>query len=167
MKPLEPPDNFHLRAAVGWLELGNPKEARAELDGITRELQGRPDVLEVRWQVEAATQQWERCRDVAHALMQALPTSPTAWIFQAYALRRVPGGGLRLAWDALLPAVEKFPKEPIIRYNLACYACQLGDLEQAWKWLGRALAIGDAPQLKAMAAQDEDLKPLWPRLEAG
>ncbi len=31
IKPLEPPDSFHLEAAMGWLELGNHLEANEEL----------------------------------------------------------------------------------------------------------------------------------------
>ena len=38
MKPLEPPDSFHLLAAQGWLELGNHVEANEELDKITPQL---------------------------------------------------------------------------------------------------------------------------------
>ena len=51
MKPIEPPDAFHLSAAVGWLMLGNPDEAEEELGNITPGLRIHPDVLEVRWQI--------------------------------------------------------------------------------------------------------------------
>jgi tetratricopeptide (TPR) repeat protein len=165
MKPLEPPDSFHLSAAIGWLELGNPLEAKIELERIAPELQSRADVLEVRWQAAAAAHQWEACQIVAVALMQHAPDRLTAWIYRAYARRRVDGGGLQAAWDALRPAIEKFPEESIIPYNLACYACQLGNLEDAWAWLERSLAIGDRVQIKALALADPDLKALWPRLD--
>ena len=33
--PLHPPDGFHVQVAQGWLELGNPIEADAELGKIT------------------------------------------------------------------------------------------------------------------------------------
>ena len=35
MNPLRPVDLHHLRAAEGWLELGNVAEAREELDNIS------------------------------------------------------------------------------------------------------------------------------------
>jgi hypothetical protein len=44
-------DKFHLRAAVGWLELGNHIEADAELDNISPEWRACPAVLEVRWHI--------------------------------------------------------------------------------------------------------------------
>ena len=39
----------------------------------------------------------------------------------------------------------------VIPYHLACYACQLGRLEQAQAWLVKAMATRDAAQIKAMA----------------
>ncbi len=54
-----------------------------------------------------------------------------------------------------------FPDDPIRRYNLACYECQLGRLEQAKNWLGKAFELGDGRKLKLMALDDPDLEPLW------
>jgi hypothetical protein len=34
--------------------------------------------------------------------------------------------------------VDKFQNKSIMRYNLACYECQLGRLEQASEWLEKA-----------------------------
>ena len=64
------------------------------------------------------------------------------------------------ACDLLVPAAALFPKEWLIRYNLACYSCQLGDLEEAGKWLSIAFSLGDAKHVKLMALNDPDLKPL-------
>ena len=76
-------------------------------------------------------------------------------------MRRAPGGGLQAAWDALIPAVDRFPKEPTIPYNLACYACQLEKLDEARRWFQRALGVGQKAKLKSMGASDPDLRPLW------
>lgn len=57
--------------------------------------------------------------------------------------------------------VENFPDDPTIRYNLACYECQLGRLEQAKSWLKTAFKLGGAKQFKLMALEDPDLEPLW------
>ena len=88
----------------------------------------------------------------------------SGWLHQAYALRRVPDGGVQRAWDALLPAAARFPKEAIIPFNLACYACQTGKLDAARDWLRRAVAISDKEAIKAMALGDSDLEPLWEEL---
>ena len=75
------------------------------------------------------------------------------------------GGGLQAAWDALLPAFEKFPKEPTIPYNLACYACQLRRLDEARQWLERAVKIAGKEKIKFMALNDDDLEPLWQEIK--
>jgi len=160
MKPIEPPDKHCLSAAVGWLELGNPREAKAELALISLAGQTHPDVLEVRWLVCADQKTWAEALDAARALVESAPDRPTGWLHQAYALRRVPDGSVQRAWDALLPVADKFPKEPTIPFNLACYACQMHDLESARQWLKRALAIGGRERIKAMALADPDLEAL-------
>jgi hypothetical protein len=152
-------------AAIGWLELGNGAEASAELNRVSPALQDHPDVLEVGWQISAVEQDWPRGLDLARRLMLAAPERATGWLHQAYALRRIHGGGLSAAWDALLPAWQKFPKEPVIPYNLACYSCQLGRRTESLVWLKRALSIGDKEEIKEMAVNDRDLEPLWSELD--
>jgi len=61
----------------------------------------------------------------------------------------------------LLPVVDRFPKEHIIRYNLACYACQLGNLKQVRDWLKKAIKLANTKDVKLMALNDPDLEPLW------
>ena len=161
MKPLEPPDTHCLSAAVGWLELGNLAEAKVELAQVRAEQHQHPNVLEVRWLLCAEEKDWPAGLQVARALLEAAPKRSSGWLHQAYALRRVPEGGVKPAWDALLPALEKFPKEPTIPYNLACYACQMQQLDDARSWLKRALALGGKERMKAMALEDPDLEPLW------
>ena len=134
MTKLEPPDTHFLSAAIGWVELGVFTEARAELAQIAPAFQSHPDVLEANWLISASEKNWKAALDVARTLVQTEPARSFGWLQQAYALRRVPEGGLQAAWDALLPAADQFPKEPTIPYNLSCYACQMGRLERArWK----------------------------------
>ena len=165
MSPLEPPNTHHLSAAHGWLELGNPVEAGNEIARISPSCLDHPEVLETRWEICAAQQSWEAALDVADTLLQCEPTRPTGWIHRAYAVRRVKGGGLQQAWDALHPAFAMFPKVTVIPYNLACYAAQMGRLDDAWEWLHKAMeSAGDVAVIKKMALADSDLKPLWERI---
>jgi predicted Zn-dependent protease len=161
MRKLEPPDTHYFFAAIGWLELGNLTEAKAELAQISPAQQEHPDVLEVRWSISAEAKHWEEGLQAAQALLRHAPERSSGWLHQAYALRRVPDGGVQKAWDALLPAFDKFPKEPTIPFNLSCYACQLRQLDAARDWLKRAVAIGGKRKIKQMALQDSDLEPLW------
>jgi hypothetical protein len=166
MHKLEPPDTHYLLAAIGWLELGNPAEAKAELAQVSPAQQDHPQVLELRWSILAEEKRWEEGLQVAQILLRRAPERPTGWLHQAYALRRVPNGGLAKAWEALIPAFDKFPKEAIIPFNLSCYACQMGHLDAARQWLHRAVRIGGKDTIKRMALGDSDLEPLWPEIRA-
>jgi uncharacterized protein HemY len=158
---LEPPDCHHVSAAIGWLELGNAGEAEVELRRVSAANARQPDVLEVRWAIHAECKDWDAGLAVARDLVAAAPERVTGWLHQAYALRRVKAGGLRAAWDALLPAAERFREEATVAYNLACYACQMQQFEGAREWFRQALERGGKEQIKAMALADTDLQPLW------
>jgi len=165
VKSLEPPDTFHLSAAMGWLGLGNWQEANEELEKITIPFRAHPDVLEIRLEICSKAGKWDRAAEIAGELVQIRPNDPQGWISHAYATRRMPGGGIPQAKEILSKAQPLFPKQPLIPYNLACYACQLGDRQEARKWLEIAFALGDARQLRLMALKDPDLEPL--RAEIG
>ena len=166
VQTLEPPDSHHLNHAIGWLGLGCVVDARAELAQISPEWQEHPEVLEVRWMLLAQEKQWDEALTVARREMVVMPEESSGWLHCAYALRRIADGGLAQAWDALLPAVKLFPQEPVIPYNLACYACQLERMADAWQWFQRALKVGNKASLKQMALADPDLKPLWTQIAA-
>jgi Flp pilus assembly protein TadD len=165
VQKLEPPDTHHLDAAMGWLGLGCADDARAELAAIAAENQNHPDVLDVRWTLCVQEQRWDDALALAELELKTAPGDPAGWLHRAYALRRARPGGLPLAWAALLPAAEKFPTEPVIAYNLACYACQMQHLELARTWLHRAVKTGDPKAIKQMALADDDLQPLWPEIK--
>jgi Flp pilus assembly protein TadD len=161
VQKLEPPDSHHLDAALGWLGLGCAGEARLELDKITGANRHHAAVLEARWTLCAHEKHWGEALKIAELELTAAPGDAGGWLHRAYALRRVGDGGLPQAWAALLPAAKKFPAEPVVAYNLSCYACQMADLAAARKWLQRAVAAGKMEAIKQMALADDDLKPLW------
>jgi predicted Zn-dependent protease len=161
VKTLEPPDSHQLDAATGWLGLGCADDARAELAKISSVNQKHPDVLVARWAICAHEKEWRDALEIACTELASAPDNSSGWLHRAYALRRVSDGGLSQAWDALLPAAKKFPEEPIIAYNLSCYACQMHQLDIARHWLQRAVAAGQTEAIKIMAMADPDLQPLW------
>jgi predicted Zn-dependent protease len=159
MKPLEPPDSFHLQAAQGWLELGSHTEANEELEKIAPELRAHPAVLEVRWEICAKAKEWDAALEIASALVQVVPAHPLGWLHRSSALHE-----LKRTQEAvynLQRVVDRFTGDAIIRYNLACYECQLGNLHEAMFWFQAACEIGDGNELKLMALEDPDLEPLW------
>lgn len=163
MKPLETPDNHYLRAAQGWLELGNPLEADKELEHITPKLRTHPDVLEARWHISAHKKEWTTCLDIAGAILKLDPNRHDAWIHRSFALHELKR--TQEAFDQLLAASEKFSEVWTIPYNLACYCAQNGKMEECRAWLNKAIAI-DEETVKRAAADDPDLKPFWDSKES-
>jgi predicted Zn-dependent protease len=163
IKPLDAPDYFHVQAAEGWLGLGDVESASHELREISPAEQTHPAVLEVRYQIYAKAKQWDFAVEVANDLIKVLPDESFAWISLAYATRRKTGGSIPEAKKILLATEPKFPRQYLFPYNLACYCSQLGELEQAQRWLKKAAAIDNAA-VRKMAVNDPDLKPLWESL---
>ena len=64
-------------------------------------------------------------------------------------------------FDLLTPATDLFPGDWMMRYNLACYACRLGNKKEAWNWLEIAFDLCAAKECKLMALDDPDLEALW------
>jgi tetratricopeptide (TPR) repeat protein len=162
MTELEAPDKFHLEAAQGWFELGDHVEANEELERISPENRVHPAVLEVRWQIYAKAKKWEAALDIASALIQLAPEHPFGWVHRSFTLHELKRTDE--ARDNLLRVVGKFPGDQTIRYNLACYECQLGRLEQAKNWLEKAFKMGDAGAIRLAALDDPDLEPLWKQI---
>lgn len=161
MKPLEPSDVHRLRAAEGWLELGNVDEAKVELESASPELREHPAMLEMRWQICAKESRWDAAKELAQVIVAQMPDDADGWLHLSYATRRATGGSVQAAWDVLFPVSKKFVSVPLIFYNLACYACQLGQIETARELLRKAFVAGDVARYKLMALRDSDLEPLW------
>ena len=158
--PLEAPDHQYWRAAVGYVELGMFVEADSELDKIDPFCRSLPEVLAVRLAIYRGLKKWELMQQIAKRLKEFEPDNVQWTISLAYATRRA--YSIDVAMEILLNAVAKFPKEAAIRYNLACYHCQRGEIENANRYLKQAFEID--PNWRKAALEDEDLKPLWDSL---
>jgi predicted Zn-dependent protease len=162
--PLQPPNSIHLKAAEGWLELGNIQEANRELEEIEAGLRSHPDVLEVRWQIYAKLMNWEASVDIAKAITKLRPDQSNGWIHLAYSTRLMEGSGLWAAIEVLKSVVEQFPDCPMVCYYLACYTSRFGRLVESEKWWNKALDIakraGSFDKIRLMALDEPDLEPL-------
>lgn len=163
MSNFSPPDFHHLRAAQGWIELGSDEEAGRELDRIEPGLQTHPDVLELRWDLCARARRWPEALVVARQLVARAPDRCGGWIHLSYTLHELQR--TQEAWDSLRPVAERFPTVSTIPYNLACYACRLGRLDDAREWLTLAMGVDRREHILELARKDPDLEPLWQELK--
>jgi len=141
---------------VVLLEMTEPEPAPAVSWGF------HPHVLLAHWELYSRAQQWRPALATSQALIEAWPDEPIGWIYQSFALHQL--GYIHEAYRKLLPGARKFPNDWRIAYNLACYACQLGDKAGAWNWLDTAIETGDADIIKSSVLDDPNFKPLWAKL---
>ena len=135
-------------------------EADAELDKIDPFNRAAPEVLTLRIAIYLGLEKWELMQEIAKRLAEFQPNDIQWTISLAYATRRA--NSIEAAKEVLLSAEPKFPEEPAIKYNLACYFCQTGDIERAKNHLKKAFEIDLNWRMAAL--EDEDLKLLWDSL---
>jgi len=161
-KTLEPPDNFLLSAAEGWLGLGDAQSALAELDQIQPHQGTHLEVLLVLWRVHSELKQWDRGVEAGQTLVEVHPELVNGWILRSFALHELKQ--THSALSLLLPAFDNFPGSCTIPYNLACYCAQLNQLDDARAWLKKAAAANHT-YVRLNAKTDPDLIPLRDSLD--
>ncbi len=148
------PTHRRIEYASGYLALGMVREAAAELRAVERADAGRAEVLLLWIALYHETKQWPRLVTVAKRLARLNPSADQGWISWAYALRE-----LERVEEAqtVLREAEPLLAEPcaVLHYNLACYACLLGDREEARRRFLRATEL-DA-SFRESARDDPDL----------
>lgn len=150
------PKDRHLEAAEGYLALGMPDHAIAELDARNRRLPDdarahalRAEALRGRGEHAAAVAEFEQ------SLLLGEPTLPVLLGF-AWCLKRT--DSLDRAIAVMERAYERHSDEPIVMYNLACYHALQGDKDTALSWLGRA--IRREQSLRDLVADERDFDPI-------
>lgn len=149
--------NRRIRASEGFVELGMFLDANAELDEIEPELRTETPVLALRLRIYSALGKWELMQTVARTLALSDPDNAEWAVAWAHATRQA--DSVNAARLILLEAVERLPGAATLHYNLACYECQLGDLEVAKARLKHAFKLDES--LRAKALDDVDLEPIW------
>lgn len=152
-------DQRHFEAAQGWLGLGSWREANEELENITPQLRAHPEVLGLRFQIYSKAERWKYAAEIARSLTELLPDNPFGPFHLAYSLHELKR--TQEAYDVLIAVVDKFPNEHLMRYNLACYSCRLGNMKEAYQWLEKAIDLAGKEDIRQTALEDHDLEPLW------
>ncbi|MBI3987514.1 MAG: hypothetical protein HY343_11370 [Lentisphaerae bacterium] len=148
-------------AIDGYMDLEMWDTAETEWAALPAEYRASPLGLMLGFRLAAGRKRWPEAMEFARRLHNHAPDTEDAWIRLAYATRRAVN--IESARTILLDAQTRFPQASIIWYNLACYECQLGRLDQAEDYLAKACAL-DRKCLE-LALTDEDLSPLWTKLK--
>ena len=147
----------HVLASSGYLELGMFDDAAMVLEEIAPEDKTRNEVLGARVNLYMVAKKWDMAAAVASHLVKVDPGTAGWWISLAYAVRRIEG--IEKAEAILLRARKMHPQVAMIAFNLACYASVAGRMEEAKEQLRHAIKLDK--EVRKLAIDDEDLKPLW------
>ncbi len=156
-------DRFNLMAAEGWLELGNWREALAELDQVAPEHQMTPVALALRYQCLAAAEKWEEAIALARGVQKVLPGTIVGIYYLAQALHN--SGRTLEAYAAIRRVLDEFPGEWLLRFALARYCCRLCRKAEALCWIEEAIEMGDKDDIQQLARGERDLDPIRREIE--
>ena len=147
MRELDYPEKHYLSSALGWLELGDPIEAKSEADRISCVNGFHPEVFLVRWRIQARLGKWEAALDLARIFTTISPDRATGWLCLSYSLFKL--NRPMEAYFQLLHRINSFPKVSAIPYFLACYSWQMGDHKRAGQWLTTYKELGGGKNIKS------------------
>ncbi|MEK0451642.1 MAG: hypothetical protein RL088_3910 [Verrucomicrobiota bacterium] len=158
--PLEDDNQRRLVAAQGFLELGLPLDANAELEEIDADMRNLPEVLAVRLEIYRVLGRWELMQTVAKRLSLVEPHQPSWIVSLAEATREVESA--EAAYEILQKAAESHPNAANLHYKLACYGAVVGDITAAKHHISRAFELNKALRLQAL--DEKDLRAMWDTL---
>lgn len=152
------PAETHLSYALGYLQLELVDEAREELSALNADFLATPPALAVRLEVAMADSAWDEVIALAPELVGHDATQERPWVAWAYALRE--RERLAEAQETLMAGARLIrDPSPLVAYNLACYACLLGEPAEASRLLAGVFARDKS--WRAVARDDPDLAPLF------
>jgi len=85
------------------------------------------------------TEKWELAFAVARSISEGVPEATFLALHQKKRTKE--------ARKVLLTVVERFGDNYMMRYTLACYACRLAQLKEAWEWLTKTIDLDQSGNL--------------------
>lgn len=141
------------------LKNGRSLEAGIKIERISPDMRTHPDVLKLRYEIFRHEHRWHAAFDTAVAYSKKRPDDVEGWIGQAICLHEMKLS--QRALNTLLHIVDRFPTSEEIPFYISSFTCELGRLEQAKRWLFKALELcKNRQRLIAKAMNEADLEPL-------
>jgi tetratricopeptide (TPR) repeat protein len=158
---MTPENEKRIEAAMGYFELGMLNDATQELEVLGH--RERLSVLSVWSAALRMARRWPEMLSLTRKMVELYPDEAECWISLADATRN--SGSLPEGLSLLETAHEHFPNDGHILFQIACYCCQLGRLDEARNAVRRAVSCNRV--WKKVAIQDRDLTLLWPEIKSG
>ena len=145
-----------LLAAQGYLELGMPVEALAELDALPEEDRDAESAMQLRLFIAMKNHNWDDSLRICERMRELHPQAVSGYIHGAFCLHE--RGLTDAALKLLLSGPPALAEEATYFYNLACYSAVLGHLENALDYVRTSFEMDD--KFRDIAKLDPDLTPL-------
>lgn len=147
---------WQLRTACGYAELGMDRESMAALNSIPKNLQDRPEVMQLRLHHLMMRKSWRTALVLSRKLCRVAPDCGAGFLHAGFCLNQL--GRTGDARKILLKGPPALRREPIFFYNLGCYEALLGRPHLAQRHLETSFQM-DA-NFREIAKKDPDLKTL-------
>ena len=144
----------HWERASGYFSLEMFEEAERELRALPKEEPWDKNARMLLLAIRQEQKNWAFAQAIARGLRLEFPDEADWWVSDAYATRRC--DSIESAREILLKGLTVHEDSSILRYNLACYACVLDNLDECMEFLKEA--VMEDEKYKRMALEDDDLK---------
>jgi len=143
-----------LLATQGYIELGMPVEALAELERLPAAEREREEVLQLRLFILMHGRKWAEAVEACERLRELFPEGSTGFIHGAFCLHEL--GRTSEAKHLLLSGPAYLSREATYFYNLGCYDAVLGNIDEATAALRTSFEMDK--KFREIAKYDPDLK---------
>lgn len=144
----------HFSFAHGYHALGLLDHAEQEWKQIAAPLNQSKPVLLLGAEIARSRGKWPTMLRRSKELRRLHPEGVDGWLLLSYASRRAES--LESAYDVLNTALAQHARDPLVHFNLGCYACLLGRHEEAAERVLAAVRLDRT--LAAAALKDPDLE---------
>lgn len=148
---ISPPEQVERAGAYHFLGLHD--EAMECLDHLPEGLRHDRDINVLRLSILQGQGNWQAAAALARANLAARPSTPEFYVMGAFAIRLTES--MEAAHAFLQQGADFSDTSAIWWYNLACYECQLGQLDRTQASLDQAFHLDGA--YRRLAQHDDDL----------
>lgn len=161
----ENPSMTFFLEAIGWMELGNGKEALSSIEQIVDKYAIRFEVLALKWSILYKLGRYKKCKDVSYFLTLFHSANVDSWMMHAQSFYNQKQ--YQKAYETLQSVEKQFKNDWRFAYDYACYHSLTKRFEKVDYWLKVAKRKGDPKEVDKMFENDPDFKPYLKYLESG
>lgn len=140
-------------AARGYLYLGLPDEALAEIEPVPFSHRFTREFMELRTSIHMARKQWLEALVISRNVCHLFPDSEHGFLDASRCLHKL--GRTQEAKDVLLQAPSSLRTKAVHHFQMSRLEAKMGNVDSARKSLKRAIALD--PKYRKLALKSEEL----------